>query len=170
MRWNEVLNERGEAYLYHITNADDAARIIYSNEMKPLTDHTINDMTGSKKASEWGTVKGVSLTRDAAFSKVWRSGQGVVFVLDAQRLRHNVQLRPIDYYSNSPRRSGYGSVRSEAEEFAIGGIKNLDRYVVEIRISQQLYDECVADNEEYLNPEEDSRYWYLTSSPKLKII
>lgn len=172
MRWTEILNERGEPYLYHITNADDAARIIYSDMLKPLTDHRVDQlgMTGSKYATPSGYVKGVSLTRNIGFAKTWLSGEGVIFVLDASRLRHNVRLRPVDYYAGSKKIIGHGSLRSEAEEFAIGAIKNLDRYVVEIRIKKKLYDECVYDNEDYDDPEQDSRYWFLTNSPKLKIV
>jgi hypothetical protein len=179
MRWTEILNERGEAHLYHITNAEDAARIIFSNEMKPLTSHHSErlGLAGSKLDGGKGYITGVSLTRDIGFAKTWRSGEGAIFVLDAVRLRQNVRLRPIDYYAVGSRdkaatakRSGHGSVRSEAEEFAIGGIKNLDRYVVEIRIQRREYEECIADNEDYEDQPGDSRYWYLTSSPKLKIV
>lgn len=170
---------RGEGYLYHITNADDAARIIATNSMKPLTSHPSDrlGMAGSKNASATGYISGVSLTRDVNFSKTWVSGKGVVFVLDASRIRHNIKLRPIDYYASrsreqavSAKRSGYGAVRSEAEEFAIGGIPNIDRYIVEVRIPKSLYDECVYDNEDYDDPEQDSRYWFLTNFPKLKIV
>lgn len=114
-------------------------------------------------------MNGVSLTRNIGFSKVWLDGKGVIFVLDATRLRQSVQLRPTDYYATAGKRDGYGSARSESEEFAIGGIKNLDRYLVEVRIPKAVYDECVYDNEDYPDPL-DSRYWYLTSCDVLKII
>jgi hypothetical protein len=175
MRWTEILNERGEGYLYHITNADDAARILYTNTIKPMTNHPAErlGMVGSKRVNEYGVVLGASLTRDSNFSKIWRSGQGVVFVINPVRLRQSIKLRPIDYYHGNrgkEGKSGYGAPRSESEEFAIGGIPNLDRYLDEVRMSQKLFDECEEDNADYDNPQEDGRYWYLTTCPKLKII
>jgi hypothetical protein len=171
MRWQEILNERGEAYLYHITHADVASKIIYDDQIKALTDHRVEllGMKGSRKATEYGTIAGVSLTRNPLFQKVWCSGEGVMFCLDANRLRQSIELRPIDYYSGG-KHTGYGSVRSEAEEFAIGPIKPLHRFLAEVRITRALYDECVADNEQWVDPEENSFFWHLTSCPKLKII
>ncbi len=170
MRWTEI-NEAREAYLYHITTAENVDRILAANELKALTDHRAErlGMTGSRKVNQYGYVTGVSLTRNPAFSKIWRSGQGVVLVLDPVRLRNRTELRPTDYYAGSDKNTGYGSPRSEAEEFAIGGIRDLDRSLVEIRINRELYQQCCDENENYPDIEYKP-YWHLTSSPKLKII
>jgi hypothetical protein len=99
------------------------------------------------------------------------SGDGVVFVLDSEALKRRYKIVPVDYYAGSTRPHGsYGSARSEAEEFVIGGIKEVDRYIVEIRIPKGIYEWMLRENDDYYNPEEDSPYWPVTSYTKLKII
>lgn len=165
MRWLEIIMERGEAYLYHTTPADYAAKIIYTNTIIGHTSHF------GPKFGKTGDVHGVSLSRNWNFVRNFRGGQGVIFVLDWQKLKQSYSIKPIDYFSTKFRNSQrLDRQRTECEEFVFGSITNLDRYLIEIRIPKIIYEECLEDNEHWVDPEENSRYWVLTSHPKLKII
>ncbi len=172
MRWQEISERVRDAYLYHVTFADDAARIIAQDKMIPFTAHSTNllGLAGSTSKNvnirpSW--TNGVSLTRDQKFN--YRDN-GVVFVLDWTLLKQNFKIIPYDHFASRKRGHRYSNARQEAEEFVIGTIEPLSRYLVEIRISKELYDECVEDDEQWTNPEEDSRYWVLTHHPLLKIM
>ena len=169
MRWNEIFEKVTHAYLYHGTSPDNAAHIIISNKLVAYTGHQNHTIQTTEKHRDKYNVYGVSLTRNAIFAREWTSDGGVVFVLDQEKLRHRHLIQPFLYYrADDTRVDG----RREAEEFVVGlkGITPLDQYLVEIRIPRKVYDACCEENAEYDNPEEDSRYWALTSHPLLKII
>ncbi len=172
MRYAEIISEKVNlAYLYHGTDCDNAARIIYTNKLSAFSEHMSVHMGlpfDHHTSNEFGNVAGVCLTRSKYFAHEWTSNFGVVFVLDQSKLRANHLVRPYLYYRDDGTRA---AGRREAEEFVIGkdGISPLDKYLVAIEISRRAYQECIADNEDYLDPE-DARYTYLTNHPLLKII
>jgi hypothetical protein len=157
MRWSELMERSGPAVLYHATDADAAARIIYTDTLLAKTTHR-GSRLGFPNASD---VDGVSLTRSYSFAKQFRDTT-VIFVLDERKLRQRHRVKPIAYYNN----------RKEAEEFVLGPIHPLSHYLVEILIPRSLYDVCIDDNEDYVDPHSvgDTRYAALTDHPLLRII
>ena len=160
--------------LYHGTGPDIAARILHTNVLLGRTDanailyHTVDDgNTVSTRAGDPGfrrrevnkfdRVAGVSLTRDPNFARRWTSGQGVVLVFDSARLRQNHRLVPYNYYGG----------RQESEEFLVGDLKNLSRYLVAIDIAKATYDELVEEDEVY--EPGDGQYHALLVHPLLRV-
>jgi hypothetical protein len=79
--------------------------------------------------------RGVSLSRTmhvaVKFAEILRSTRGVVLELDQAKLAHNYKIIPFNYnsyYTIKGARQG----NIESEEFVLGNIKNLDRYLVAI--------------------------------------
>lgn len=159
----DLFEEVRPNYLYHSTSAWTAEDILTANALEPKTDHLARKHLAlrSKDVNKFDKAFGVSLTRSYRFAKNWRGGE-VVFVLDATKIRHNHRLIPVDYYGR----------RQEDEEFAIGGIKNLEDYIVSIEIKEPVYerekyDIEPGDPQKY--PKEPLNCPTLLSHPKLKI-
>lgn len=159
----EALTEKvGPAYLYHATTVDDAELILMSNTLEARTTHRVDRGTMSVgfrpgDADQFGTVAGVSLTRDPHFARAWKR-EGVLFVIDAGKLRQRQRTMPLDYYGK----------RREAEEFVIGPIKNLEGVLAEIQIGGEVLAWCRDQNEEYIAGHEP--YSVLVVHPKLRVV
>jgi hypothetical protein len=161
----------GGAVVYHGTDPDNAEGILEFNRITGHTEHNAKPLKVIKgynrivpvgfrqhEIAQFDRVSGVSLTRDPNFARRWKSGQGVVFALDANKLRQNFRMIPYDYYGN----------RAEAEEFLVGHLTNVSRYLLAIEVSQKVYDEMVEDNEMYMPGE--GRYVKLVEHPLLRIV
>lgn len=176
MRASDFLEEKvRDAFLYHSTYVDHAARIINMNEISGKTEHRTRLPFGQpstiaipKHVDKYGNVAGVSLTRSLSFAKAWRSNEGVILVLDQTKLRANHLVRPFLYY-RSPEKMHQN--KREAEEFVIGqkGITPLDRYLVEILMSRDTYEWCMNEVEDTVPPEE-SLYYNLVNHPSIRLI
>lgn len=132
------LNENNYAPLYHCTASPYFVDIIKGNTLKGYTEQKINNKV----------YRGVSLTRDKHFSKKYCNGN-IVFVLNQNLLRNNHKLIPYDYFYNS---EGIPD-RKEAEDFLVGDINNLRKYVTEILIGENglEYLKSKQDNELFLD-------------------
>jgi len=137
MRYFEIINEGRDAPLYHGTGFSNAIEIIKHDEIKARTNH----------ADRFGTVvTGVSLSRSQEIS--FDFGQ-VIFVIDQRKLAQNHKLVPIEYWwiptrspkSPTTRSKGRSSHTvtsgNEAEEFCIGSIKPLKRFLISILMKQK---------------------------------
>lgn len=146
MRLFELFEAVGPDALYHGTGVDQACSIIEDDLIKDKTSHesthlmAVNGFNrqiahGFRKkdldpeAPYTHKVKGVSLTRDIRLARKWK-GFGVVFGFSRDRLKHNYRFLPYDYFRN----------RKESEEFLVGPLKNMSRYLISIDISQQVLD------------------------------
>lgn len=163
------------AYLYHATAIDHAARIVAMNQILGKTEHRTqlpfarpSTIAIPKHVNQYGNVAGVSLTRSLSFAKAWRSNDGVIFVLDQEKLRSNHLIRPFLYY-RTPEKMHQN--KREAEEFVIGskGIKPLDRYLVKILMSRETLEYIQNENEDFLNDPEQSLYYYLVNHPLVEV-
>jgi hypothetical protein len=117
------LQEGRDAPLYHATDIYHLDNILKMNTLKDMTHHYLH----AKKTKSTEPKKGVSLTRTLEMAKKW----GNCFItLDQRKLAYNHEMRPIDYWI------GYGDKkRTESEEFVIGPIENLDKYIISITLS-----------------------------------
>jgi hypothetical protein len=129
MRWSDIICEGRDAPLYHATDAMRAANILALNRMKAAT--------GSSQAH----VNGVSLTRDRTFAHHWwqadwaNTGR-VVFVLDQARMvQDGLKLQP-ERHENVKRYGG-----DQSEEFLVGPMNDVDRYLVAIEITRDTYED-----------------------------
>jgi hypothetical protein len=166
MKWSDLIVE-GSSYplLYHKTNADEAARIIFSGKLAAFSSHRSGDLGFKDHSEEF--LYGVCLTRSLTFAKQWRD-KGVIFVLDERKLRQRFRIKPHDY-----NRGGFKNTRAEAEEFVLTntGIP-LAPNLIEILVPRDLYQLCVGDNADYEDPHsvEDTRYAALTDHPLIRLI
>jgi hypothetical protein len=148
-RIDELVNAPDQQ-VYHWTTADALRMIFKTQTITGRTPHTIND----------ATVQGVSLTRNAFFDiqdtyarggiKAWRIG------FSLQRLKHNHKVVPMRYapYRNKPRNQTYrepidtiaGTLgmrdvsSDESEEFLIGDLTNIWKYVTSISVEMRHVD------------------------------
>lgn len=156
--------------LYHGTDPDNCELILANNRISGLTSHkafrqrTINNVTKpvpvgfrDRDIDKFESVSGVSLTRDPNFARRWKSGQGVVLCLDETKLRQRYRMVPYDYYGN----------RAEAEEFVVGSITDLSKYLISIEASEELVKDMAEDNELYAPG--DGRYSMLMDHPLLRV-
>ncbi len=171
---NELFEGVRPGLLYHGTGPDNAAAMIHSNTILGRTEHkstlyhtvddgqTVSTRPGEpgfrpKDINKYGNVDGVSMTRDPNFARRWTSGEGVVVVLSEVKLRQNYRLIPYNYYGN----------RTESEEFVVGDIKNLSRYLVSILCSEKVALELEEEDEKWI--EGHKQYDLLLRHPLLRV-
>lgn len=138
------LLENNRQALYHGTDIQSAELILEFNEISGNTEQQIS--------AEQGTIYGVSLTRSLQFAIRWASKENkivpIIFMLDQNKLRHNYKVLPIDYFhselvkdtgftdlpKDTERRKGQ---YAEAEEFLIGDIKPLEKFLINIIVPKK---------------------------------
>jgi hypothetical protein len=79
-------------------------------------------------------------------------------VLDEQKLRNNFRVLPVSYYGK----------RDESEEFVVGSIIGVSKYLVAIEASAHLVEMMKEEDEPY-DPEH-GRYTNVLRHPLLKIV
>jgi len=141
MRWQEIITEGRDAPLYHATSVFGALGIITADKIADKTEHSYY--------SEQDHGVGVSLTRDRRMASHFGD---VVFVLDQAKIAHTKKLVPIDYWGlgGEPELVGVGRRQknyAEAEEFLIGPLAPLSKYLLGIDISRKLYFELARNPE-----------------------
>lgn len=119
MRYHEINEAVRPFHLYHATDAQNALSILHDNAIHSNTTQEINGRG----------VRGVSLTRSKYFAENYND---VVLVIDGGKLRQRHRLVPFvhPYYALDT-----DMPRAEAEEFLVGGITDLDRYLLAIHVS-----------------------------------
>lgn len=150
----------GPSELYHGTQMGYAMSILKDNEIGARTSHIPRpglpirnkDMSYSHYDGD-ERIRGVSLTRNKKFAIKWATN-GLVFVLDAVKLRQNYRIVPISFFSYNDKIN-----RSEYEEFVVGPIRNLDRYIKSIEITKRDYETMLTHPEYYAE---------ILTHPKLK--
>lgn len=130
--------------LYHATDVVSAARILDQDRIKAATDH----LRISKS--------GVSLTRSFRFAADWKRA-GVIFALDGNALRARYRVIPLDYYHD----------RREHEEFVVGMIQALSRYLTDIFITPETEAYCEEHDAQLVEGHKD--YEHLLRHPLLTI-
>lgn len=165
MRWYEITESVNDNFLYHGTDASVAEMILTDDIMKGMTEHRAERLGYPTDYWENGKPKykyiyGISLTRSPMVASRFGTS-GVVFVLDAIKIRQSYKVKPVDYYANFPTRPEWH--RTEQEEFVITqkGLEPIGRFIVEIRITQKAYNDCMRNEDEYSQ---------LLHHPKLKIV
>jgi hypothetical protein len=153
-RESVALTEGRDARLYHATSVDSLYEILDANAITANTGHPITHTGGEKRSQHWsvrpadvttnGYLKGVSLTRSLAFaqqwkSRSWTSQHGVVLVLDGALIKRDFRIMPVSFWGNS--------MRHEAEEFVVGAIKPVSRYLIEVEATAEVIEQTnLADN------------------------
>lgn len=177
MRIYEIINEAvGNQWLYHGTNPRSAAKIMQMNQLSGRTKQLYGGWRGRFKEKNIDTqggedaVMGVSLTRNPRFVQQWTTAAkggsmaaqqgvpGVVFVIDANRLKQRYRVVPTEYIQ----RSGETMNRSEAEEFVPGDIRNFNNYVSSIQVPAATL-EFMKRNNQF------GEYTALLNNPKLQV-
>lgn len=130
MKFKQFLEEGRDAHLYHATNMSALVSMLKEDK---ISGHTIHSARGIrpnlKHKHQRQHDNGVSLTRYFEYAMTWGP---VVLVLDQRKLAQKHKIVPVDwYYDTSDHSVMY---REEAEEFVIGDIKNLKRYLLGIQI------------------------------------
>jgi hypothetical protein len=178
MRIIEIISEAvGDHFLYHGTSPRNAAKILRMNLLGGNTKQMFAGWRGRVKEKDIDTsrgedsVMGVSLTRSPHFAKKWTTGggsgsmanqqgvPGVIFVIDATKLRQRYRVVPMEYFQHS----GKSMNRAEAEEFVVGSIKNLSSFLHEIQVPAVTF-EWMKKNNNW------DDYTDLLNNPKIKII
>jgi ribosomal protein S18 acetylase RimI-like enzyme len=172
MKLNQLLEKISTGpLLYHATNLDSVVHILSGNSLRADTEHLISDINPElrhqmRDKNDYGdrddTVSGVSLTRDKKFAEGWSD---VILVIDWNKLKQNHKIKQVSYYGDDA-----GSNREESEEFVIGSIKNLDRYIAGIyfpaRLEKQYTDWAWVQKNIAHVPEEFKGWKMVVESPK----
>lgn len=135
MRWHEIISEGRDAPLFHGTSAYNAVEIISQNGIAAKTQQLPDG--GGRRPFPKEAVSGVSLSRSIQSAAVF-AFSGVIFELDQSKLVRAHRLEPMDYWGFTPDRYRTQGRRqgefAEAEEFVVGPIPRLDRYLIAIHI------------------------------------
>lgn len=123
-----ALYEGRDAHLYHATSFRGAKHIILDNK---IGEYTEQEIAGRM-------IKGVSLTRDIRFAHRW---DNVVLQIDQARLAQDKKIMPIDYHGMSLLKTRRQGNSAEAEEFVIGPISPLDRYLTAVMVRAAALDQ-----------------------------
>lgn len=123
---------KGQNILFHSTQYDRAINILNDNEIFAATKQTIKtklNKTNPNYNENSKNYNGVSLTRDSKL----QFGD-VQFILDGDLIKRDYgnKLVPFDFFSSYLNKSSLN--RSESEEFLIGPLKNIKKYLLGIRI------------------------------------
>lgn len=152
MRLFEMFNlsEGRDAPLFHGTSLFNADTALRENKLAARTEH----FTREEK-----TLTGVSLSRNMAVSENFGT---VIFVLDQKKIAARHKMIPTDYWGFSPAITNMSSRRrgefAEAEEFVVGDLANLDRYIISIKLVAR-----------YISPDQKSHYPTLFGHPLLEV-
>lgn len=141
--FKEFITEGRDAPLYHGTTLDTAMQILKHDMIQGRTNHE-NRILGINKP---GSTGGVSLSRSFKISEWFGE---VIFELDQRKLTHNYRINPVQFFSSQgpmlsarTKKLGGNKVLSgrhtEAEEFVIGSIKNVSKYITKIHIPEKVY-------------------------------
>lgn len=111
------------ADLYHGTIMKRIPDIFHIDKLLGKTIHKVDGKI----------IKGVSVTRSFRYARYWSTGsteyQSIVLVLDQQKLKFNHKILPLDWFQNTYAKS---ERRSEAEEFIIGDIYPLHKFLKKV--------------------------------------
>lgn len=120
------------SYLYHGTMVQYAVNIIASDCFEDRTIHNITPyLKVPSKYTFHGKVRGVSFTRDKIFARRWVGERGFIFVMDRDKMKqHGIRFMQIDYAED----------REEAEEFVIGPLEKMSRFLVSIELKQKAFE------------------------------
>lgn len=132
MRILDLFETVRPSYLYHGTMIQYALGIVAEDRFE---DRTIHEITPYLKVPSKYTfhdlVRGVSFTRDKRFARRWVGERGFIFVMDRDKMKqHGVRFMQIDYTED----------RKEAEEFVIGPLEKMSRFLVSIELKQKAFD------------------------------
>ena len=141
MRFREIITEGRDAALYHGASFLGAISILKADEILASSEHDRSVLTvtsrPTNKADE-RPIHGVSLTRS---KRVAFDFGAVVFAIDQRKLAQTHRLLPMDYWAADNPRAAKPTLRGphqklgdryEAEEFCIGPIKPLARFLTAI--------------------------------------
>lgn len=152
MRWHDIITEGRDAPLFHGTAPQTAELIIRHDGINANTEHDMIEEPG------------ISLSREMRVST--RFGP-VIFQLDQRKLAQRYKIVPWDYFVNqidydeemavSRRQEEY----NEAEEFLIGSITRLDRYLQAIWFDAKAH--------AFWSTQGAKQVPYLLDHPKLKV-
>jgi len=147
MRYFEIINEGRDAPLYHGSGIGAAISILKGNEIWAATQHEESRLNNLGNNINSEPVFGVSLSRNREMA----FGFGdVVFMIDQTKLSQRYKIIPFDYWSAGIAHNRYiktkrsDSVnnlgdRYEYEEFCVGSITPLNRYLMAILMTQKKY-------------------------------
>lgn len=163
--FKQFLSEDITNYLYHGTSMDHIFDILKYDMLEGRTIQQHDRFTGSKfNRVRHGdsSIKGVSLSRDIKISK--RFGR-IILVLDKEKLKQRYKIMPFSWYADPAQQSVLSSQTgartntrkgidsrtskpfikvthdsTEYEEFVMGSIKNLDKYLIKIITNQKTVD------------------------------
>jgi ribosomal protein S18 acetylase RimI-like enzyme len=122
--------------VYHATSLEFIKSILDTNTLRADTHHNEHEIypeLKQKAINSSKTIQGVSLTRDKNFAEEWAD---VVLVLDLNRIKQNLKVKQVAYFADDTANN-----REESEEFVIGSIKNLNRYLIGIYFPKRLQKE-----------------------------
>lgn len=129
---------KGKSLLYHSTTYDRAINVIKDNQIYGASKQTIRTKLSPDNPfynEQSKTFSGVSLTRD------WRLDfSDVQFILDRDLIARDYgkKLVPFDFFNPADKRKGDPERNDvhEAEEFLIGDLNNVSKYLLGIRIME----------------------------------
>lgn len=167
-------------FLYHSTDVDMAIQILDQNRIEDRTSHAESlrlrldrlgvrpsevqsgETTAWREGTKW--ITGVSLTRSLPFARSWKK-VGVVLALDARALRSRHRLIPMTYYARHQENT---PSMPEAEEFLLGPLKDVKRYLSAIYISKFTLD-AIRNSTFPFEREEPEDYADLLNDPRLVV-
>jgi hypothetical protein len=137
------LIEGRDAPLYHATSVGNLNNMLEEKAMTAETMHRINGKN----------VKGTSLTRNFSYA-MWfagaasfKAGTDIIIELDQRKLTQNYKIVPVNYdylnsYKKAPARNmsipGKPYTGSEYEEFVIGTVRDINKYILKIHASSEI--------------------------------
>lgn len=144
------LVEGRDAPLYHATDLVAIVDILGSNVVQGKANLPVNkfsafrDKDKDRFVDQDQHVHGVSLTRDIRFAKYW---DDYIIVFDQSKLQARFRIQPF-YYFQQGNKYRHGE-HAEAEEFLMGDIQGVTKYISKIIVADEALDE-VEEYKDYL--------------------
>lgn len=165
MNFKSYLEEGRDAPLYHSTTFRLAKDILLHDTLYGKTWHhkekvLLNTKSKARRKYDDPTEplmsNGVSLTRSLQFAKHWRANE-IIFQLDQRLLTQRYKILPANYFVSeftvkNARRDERTGVEpynkkptNEYEEFLIGDIKNISKYIDKIYVKKNRKEDVDKD-------------------------
>jgi hypothetical protein len=136
--FKEYLLEGRDAPLFHGSSSGNVNNMLEENM---ISSETLQKIDGKN-------LKGVSLTRSYKFALThigpasFKHGYDVILELDQRLLSQNYKIIPFNWspsWKGPPKARYMDDLGSEFEEFVVGPIRNLNKYIVKIHASHEIY-------------------------------
>lgn len=181
----QFITEGRDAPLFHATDVSGASNIVRTDVIEARTFQR-TDYSGpgawsnKNEPAAYREYSGVSLSRSRKYATRYAFHEKnfntvIIFELDQRKLAQTHKIIPYNYYGAGLNQYNQGKARiqnpwehhmNEQEEYVIGAIKNLNRYILKLHVMSELTMETLNSKAYYKTLRDHPLLWDSTNATK----